>query len=96
MKDRRMFAATVALLAGAGFAAPAFAQVEGGEFPKDWFYGNDQQRQAHAALAGKEAPELHVTDWKNVDEDFEKKLEDGFQWKDLEGKVVLLDYWATW
>jgi hypothetical protein len=91
-----MLAGAPALLLSAWFGGPALAQVDGGEFPKEWFYGDEAARAAHAALAGKEAPELHVSDWKNVDADFEKKLADGFQWEDLEGKVVLIDYWATW
>ena len=96
MRDRRLFAASSALLLGAWLTAPALAQLDDGEFNKDWFHGDAEQRKAHAALAGKEAPELFLSDWKNADEEFEKKLEDGFQWEDLEGKVVLIDYWATW
>jgi len=95
MRDRRLFAATSALLLGACFSAPALAQLDGGEFNKDWFYGDEEQRKAHAALAGKEAPDLHVSDWMNVDKEL-MNVEDGFEWKDLEGKVVLIDYWATW
>ena len=85
-------------LVAAAFACamtlPAMAQLEDGEFNPEWFYGQASQREAHAALAGKKAPELHVSDWMNAEGVIE--LEDGFSWEDLEGKVVLLDYWATW
>lgn len=96
MRARRLFAGAPALLLCAWLGAPALGQLDGGEFNKDWFYGSEDQRKAHAALAGKEAPELHLSDWKNVDTEFESKLSDGFQWEDFEGKVVLIDYWATW
>ncbi len=96
MKNTRSFALMSALISAGCFAAPAWAQVEGGEFNTEWFHGDEAQRKAHAALAGKEAPDLHVSEWKNVEGEFEKSLENGFQWEDLEGKVVLIDYWATW
>ena len=93
VRNRAIFSAAAAAIACA-IALPAAAQLEDGEFNAEWFYGNAQQREAHAALAGKKAPKLEVTDWVNAEDVID--LEDGFTWKDLEGKVVLLDYWATW
>ena len=58
------------------------------EFPNDWFfYTNDNQRAKHTPLLGKEAPVLDVADWKNSD---------GLKLADLKGKVVVLDFFATW
>jgi cytochrome oxidase Cu insertion factor (SCO1/SenC/PrrC family) len=41
------------------------------------------------ALEGKAPPALQVTEWLNL----EGKPP---TWKDLEGKVVVLDFWAHW
>lgn len=88
-------AAAAAVLLSGGLALPAAAQLQDGEFPPEWFHGTPEQRAKHAELVGKEAPELELADWMNVEE-LDLELEDGFQWEDLEGKVVLVDYWATW
>src|SRR5262245_15843523 len=57
------------------------------EFPKGWFWhDDDSQRAKHAELLGKPAPMLDLSDWKNS----EVKPED------TKGKVVVLDFWATW
>ena len=76
-------------------AMPAMAQLEDGEFDASWFHGNDEQRAQHAALLGKEAPKLSVTEWLNIEDVFEVG-DGGFDWDALEGKVVLIDFWATW
>lgn len=43
---------------------------------------------ARARLVGAPAPALDAKDWYNTDRPL--------SWKDLRGKVVLLDFWATW
>lgn len=60
------------------------------EFPKAWFFHTrPEQIERHEKLIGEKMPELKLTDWKNVKEGFDVK-------KDLEGKVVVIDFWATW
>jgi thiol-disulfide isomerase/thioredoxin len=57
------------------------------EFPQDWFWHSDDgQRAKHAALLGKPMPALDVAKWKNGE----------IKPDDLKGKVVVLDFWATW
>jgi len=55
-------------------------------FPKDWFWNQGDRQEQREAMTGKPAPAWNVTGWING----EKKLEE------LKGKVVLLDFWATW
>src|SRR3954452_24476993 len=70
----------------AGFAF-SHLRAGDGEFPQDWFWHqNDEQRSKHAALLGKPAPTLELSDWKN------KELKPA----DTNGKVVVVDFWATW
>jgi cytochrome c biogenesis protein CcmG, thiol:disulfide interchange protein DsbE len=74
-----MFAVTLA-------AAP-FARAKEWEFPKDWFWHDDEaQRAKHEALLGKPMPTLDLSDWKNG----EVKPDD------MKGKVVVVDFWSTW
>lgn len=57
------------------------------EFPDDWFlHDDDEQRAAHDALLGKPMPQLDLSNWING----EVKPDD------LKGKVVVVDFWATW
>ena len=56
------------------------------EFPDDWFFGNPQQRSFHHELEGRPMPTLALTDWTT------KELKA----KDLKGKILVLDFWATW
>ena len=62
-------------------------------FERDWFYpahldkpGNDARWAHLAAYVGRTAPELKLDQWR-----FGKR-----RLADLRGKVVLLDFWATW
>ncbi len=74
-----------AALAGALVAtAPAAAQG----FPDEWFFTDDQgERLAeHTGFEGNAAPPLTVTDWVNGEVTPE----------DLEGHIVVIDFWATW
>ena len=57
------------------------------EFPREWFWHmNDQQWQKHQELIAKKAPDLSVKDWVNGQ----------VANKDTKGKVVVVDFWATW
>jgi thiol-disulfide isomerase/thioredoxin len=52
-------------------------------FPDQWFY---ERKAEHRNIEGKPAPALELTGWKN-----------GVVTKaDLQGKIVVLDIWATW
>ena len=61
--------------------------AKGDDFNPEWFYGNEEQRAKHNELVGKYRPELHLEDWMVEELDTEK---------DLVGKVVVVDLWATW
>jgi thiol-disulfide isomerase/thioredoxin len=62
---------------------PAFA----GEFPDSWTWDSKpEQRASHAALEGKPMPPLYATKWINGD----------VTAADLKGKVVVVDFYATW
>jgi len=57
------------------------------EFPKEWFYhDSDEQRAKHTPLLGKPMPRLSLSDWQNG----------ALKPADLKGKIVVLDFWATW
>jgi thiol-disulfide isomerase/thioredoxin len=66
--------------------SPAAAARPGEALPKDWFWGNPVQRAVHDALVGKPMPDLFLSDW------YGKPV----QTKDLKGKIVVIDFWATW
>ena len=71
----------------AGKAAPALAAAAKAEIPADWLEGRPEQRQQLDQLQGKPAPALQTSTWINADP---ATLDQ------LKGKVVLLDFWATW
>ena len=75
-----LFCTIIALL-----AAPLAANAEE-RYPSDWFWGSKSQRQSHDAMVGKPAPPLTLTDAKGG----------AVKTTDLEGKVVVVDFWATW
>ena len=80
-KIKLTFLSLVVLLA---VARTAFAH----EFPEEWFYdATPEKRAAHAALEGKAMPSLAgLSEWKNAT----------LQAKDLKGKVLVVDFYATW
>lgn len=76
------------VLACCGWSAGALGQDKFGEFPRDWFWhDNDEQRARHEKLLGKPMPKLELSDWHGGTLDLDK---------DLKGKVVVVDFWATW
>jgi thiol-disulfide isomerase/thioredoxin len=57
------------------------------EFPHDWFdVATEEEFKAQTKLLGKPMPAMDLTDWRNgqINPD------------DLRGKVVVVDFWATW
>lgn len=56
------------------------------KFPAEWFWGDAKQRAYQDELVGKPAPELKLSKWVNG----ERKP------ADLKGKIVVVDFWATW
>ena len=68
--------------------APALPTAVAGDnpFPAEWFWGNPDQRAKHDAMIGKPAPTLELSHWMNGE----------FGPGDLKGKIVVIDFWATW
>ncbi len=55
-------------------------------FPEAWFWRIGNAAQKHIAMTGKPAPALELKDWRGTALDLTK----------LKGKVVVIDFWATW
>lgn len=61
--------------------------IRASEFPDSWTWDDDAKvRREHAALEGKPMPALDLTGWVNGE----------VKAKDMKGKVVLVDFYATW
>src|SRR5262245_55724643 len=83
----RTLAVVVSVLAVSLSSTGALAQDAKWEFPQGLFWHTkDEQRAKHAELLGKPMPALTVAKWKNG----EVKPDD------MKGKVVVIDFWATW
>jgi thiol-disulfide isomerase/thioredoxin len=63
------------------------AWLSADEIDSAWLEGNTQLRERLKNLAGKPAPALQVKDWKQSEP---------LKLAELKGKVVVLDFWATW
>jgi thiol-disulfide isomerase/thioredoxin len=82
-----VLALTVEAVSDAGMDPATPSLPSGGEeFPRAWFWGNDQQRAAHDALVGQPPPELAVGRWIGEPQTLEA----------LRGKVVVVDFWGAW
>ncbi|MEI7732800.1 MAG: TlpA disulfide reductase family protein [Verrucomicrobiota bacterium] len=69
------------------FAFAVVLAARAGEFPDAWTWDDDAQSRAkHAALENKPMPALDVTGWVNGE----------VKPADLKGKVVVVDFYATW
>lgn len=66
----------------------SFAQSKSTAFPNDWFFtGDGGQRDASLKdLEGKPAPNLNIEKW----------IGEKVSLKESKGKVVVVDFWATW
>ncbi len=76
-------------------SATASAEASADEFPESWFWRMGQAGPAHKAMTGKPAPALELRGWVGKDADL-KPLQKGGLPKALKGKVVVVDFWATW
>ncbi len=80
-------------LLGFGFAAPVRSQlveslgsIADSPFPNDWYVRDGEGLEELRSLEGKPAKELSVAEWKG----------DSTTLEQLKGKIVVLDFWATW
>lgn len=92
MARKRILAAALCgavVVAGAAPVAPAQQQGTKAEIPEEWRRTrNEAEAKARERLEGKPAPSIApLSQWMNTD---------ARSWEDLRGKVVLLDFWATW
>ncbi|GAB4190237.1 MAG: hypothetical protein Kow00105_04630 [Phycisphaeraceae bacterium] len=64
------------------------ASVTAGEnpYPREWFWGDDDQRAVHDAMIGNPAPDMVLSDWINGRP----------TGKTLKNKILVIDFWATW
>ena len=105
------FGAAVAVPCATSLAAtvavdPSMA-ASADEFPEEWFWRMGKAGAAHRAMTGKPAPELKVkggeSGWTIIGEETPelaatlKELNaEGGDIDALKGKVVVVDFWATW
>jgi len=85
MKMMRMLIVPAVALGALAVSALA-AEMPDREFPNEWYWGEAEQQATHAELEGKAAPPLVLSDWHNGRVTAE----------DMEGKIVVVDFWATW
>lgn len=55
-------------------------------YPRDWFWGNDEQRAKQDAMIGQAAPDMVLSGWINGQPNG----------KALKNKILIIDFWATW
>jgi thiol-disulfide isomerase/thioredoxin len=80
---------SVSTVVCASTAAPsAHASAYGGDknIPDEWFFDGANRPAPLKELEGKPAPELEVESW----------IGDAFKLSEQRGKVVVVDFWATW
>jgi thiol-disulfide isomerase/thioredoxin len=83
-----------AAAANASMAALPMAAADD-EFPASWFWRQGSVGARHIAMQGKPAPALEVRDWRGEADEL-APLAKGDLWENLRGKVVVVDFWATW
>ena len=95
-------ASSLATVADARTDAPAPASREpqsADEFPADWFWRTGRAAKTHPNMTGKAPPALDLTRWQGDPEAIARIVGasgDEDPWKNLRGKVVVVDFWATW
>ncbi len=100
---------SVAMARTSAPASPASVATSVGaeEFPEEWFWRMGKAGTAHKAMTGKPAPELKVKTWELLPAaasdaspeltEVLKQLNAGSDDLDaLKGRVVVVDFWATW
>ena len=73
---------------------PASASAD--EFPKNWFWRSGRAASAHPRMTGQTPPDLDVVRWEGDARTIEAIVGisgDGDPWKNLRGKVVVVDFW---
>jgi len=73
-----------AVMSAAVLGQTALAQFQ--PFPDEWFFSGKERSPDLKKLEGKPAPELSIDKW----------IGEAVNLKDLRGKVVVVDFWATW
>ncbi len=87
-----LLAALAALAAASSLPAPVAAAIAprtapaAPPIPDEWFFDGANRPAPLKALEGKPAPELAIETW----------IGDAQKLADLRGKVVVVDFWATW
>ena len=81
---RRALAGVVAVLLSGAPAALGADDVK--PFPDEWFFSGSNRPQGLRDLEGKKATEIDAAEWRG----------ESVRLEDLRGKVVVLDFWATW
>jgi thiol-disulfide isomerase/thioredoxin len=89
-----MLAALLVSLATVVSAPPA-AESTKNEFPEAWFWRQGETGARHLKLTGKPAPRLAASGWKGKAEEL-APMKSGDILGALRGKVVVIDFWATW
>jgi len=84
MQAMRSFAALLLALAATLPSAPLSAAPP--KIPDEWFFDGANRPAALKALEGKPAPKLELESW----------IGDAVSLEDCRGKVVVVDFWATW
>ena len=96
---RTILAAICVMLSPAAFlpavAAIASPAAAADEFPEDWFWRIGPSGTRHREMTGKPAPKLAVKGWVG-EKDEVAPLKKGDVLGALKGKVVVVDFWATW
>lgn len=72
-------------------AALDFSQVPRGRDDKP---AHERPTKAPLLVQGKTPPPIDVADW--INSETWVNADEGLSWKELRGKVVLVDFWATW
>jgi thiol-disulfide isomerase/thioredoxin len=86
MKSKRLRALALLLVFVALVACYGAMRAQPGEFPDDYYFYAEKRPEKLRAMEGKAPPALTLKDWIGD----EQKLDD------LKGKVVVVDFWATW
>ncbi len=72
--------------AKAQFVESSMAAAQESVFPNDWYVGGGEGLEDLRNLEGKPATEIAAAEWRG----------DKTSLADLKGKIVVLDFWATW